>query len=108
MAGNAAAAQAVCQQYLEMNDILEVSLNIGNVFMRSRLLRLGFKDLEHLCKQDKGFAKRICASIKKLPGAEATRSIPEDTEALLGYVQQWCVYRLVPACPKSTQAGSIH
>ena len=69
MAGNAAAAQTVCQQYLEMNDILEVSLNIGNVFMRSRLLRLGFKDLEHLCKQDKGFAKRICASIKKLPGA---------------------------------------
>ena len=60
--------------------------------MRSRLLRLGFKDWEHLCKQDKGYAKRICASIKKLPGVENTRSIPEDTESLLGYVQQWRVY----------------
>ena len=87
-ATNQSAAQAICQQYLEMNAILEFSLYIGN---RSRLLWLGFKDLEHLCKQDKGYAKRICASIKKLPGAEATRIIPEDTEALLGYVQQWCV-----------------
>jgi hypothetical protein len=60
--------------------------------MRSCLLRLGFKDLEHLCKQDKGYAKRICASIKKLPGVENTRSIPEDTEIHLGYVHQWYVY----------------
>ena len=92
MAGNLAAAQAVYQQYLEMNDVLEYTLNIHNVFMRSRLLKLGLRDLEHLCKQDRGYAKRICTSIKKLPGVEATKSIPEDTEALLGRAQQWCVY----------------
>ena len=90
-APNHAQAQAVCQQYLEMNDILEYSLGIGNVVMRSRLLRLGFKDLEHLCRQNKGYAKRICATIKKLPGVEATKTIPEATEDLLGFVQQWCV-----------------
>ena len=92
-APNQAAAQAICQQYLEMNDILEFSLSIGNVVMRSRLLRLGFRDLEHLCKQDKGYAKRICYSIKKLPGVEATKTIPEDTEALLGYVQHFFDFR---------------
>ena len=74
-----------------MNDVLEFSLNIGNIIMRSRLLRLGFRDLEHLCKQDKSFSKRIGASIKKLPGVENTRSIPEAPEVLLGHVQQWCV-----------------
>jgi hypothetical protein len=68
---------------------LEHSLHINNGIMRSHFLRLGFKDLEHLCKQDKGYAKRICASIKKLPGVEAARSIPEDTEGLLNAVLQW-------------------
>jgi hypothetical protein len=92
MAAAQAVARAICQQCPEMNDILEFSLNIGNVIMRSRLLRLSFKDLEHLCKHDKGYAKRVCASIEKLPGTELTRSIPEDTEALLNAVQQWCVY----------------
>jgi hypothetical protein len=67
MAAAQAAAQAICLHYNEMDNILEHSLHIGNVIIRSCLLRLGFKDLEHLCKQDKGYAKRMCASIKKLP-----------------------------------------
>jgi hypothetical protein len=86
------AAQAVCQQYLEMSDILEVRLDIANTILRSRLLRCGCKDLEHLCKQKKDFAKRVCSMIKKLPGNEITRMIPDDTEALLTKLQQWCVY----------------
>jgi hypothetical protein len=92
----AAAAVAVP---VTMEAYLEVTLGIGNINVRTKIIHEGYRSLDILVKKDKAWVKSLRLSIKKSTGNAAARDITLEHEESLVKTMLWAKMRYLTQRP---------